>query len=97
MGRVTVLAVAVVLAGVVCLTSARPVPAEPAVARAKWEYRIDNWGQVAKAAAPNVEWEHEWTEDHFRRGLAIRGDEGWELTGVQGEGRKARYYFKRPK
>jgi len=76
MGRVTLLAVAVVLAGVAYLTSARPVPAEPPVARAKLEYRIDSWGQVAKVAAPNVEWEHEWTEDHFRRCLALRGDEG---------------------
>ena len=66
-------------------------------ARAKWEYRIDNWEQGAKTAAPDVEWSDEWTEDQCRRGLAFRGDGGWELVGVPGEGRKARYYFKRLK
>ncbi|MGL4555191.1 MAG: hypothetical protein ACRC33_28830 [Gemmataceae bacterium] len=100
MQRVTVIVALVVLGGFGWLASAKPVPADPPAARVKWEYRVEQWVAVVNVVPHDVDYADDLKDEHFKRGLAALGEQGWELVAVQGEWRepkKGRYFFKRAK
>ena len=100
MQRMTVLAALVVVGAFGWLASANPAPVAPPAARAKWEYRVEQWFAVANVVKHDMDYADELKDEHFKRGLAALGEEGWELVAVQGEWReykKGRYIFKRAK